>query len=208
MDITILRQFAKIVLGHPFHILEGLGDFWMMLEASAGFFVVPVSLLETSGDISYLKQHSLYEISRGTDQMIDTVISQLIEFGYTHASHLGELATYRREGSIVTITDAHSSNTIHLEWFDTEIDSIIEIDSRSGERKYRDSISIKNQNLETTPVERKIGSLNVDLLDSLVQSIHSQMTLLGCDFLPYIDTLRDSANIHFTDFHRDDATSL
>ncbi len=32
--------------------------------------------------------------------------------------------------------------------------------------------------------------------------------IFECDFLPYIDTLRSIASIHFTDFHRDDAISL
>ena len=200
-----MRQFAKTVLGTPVHILESLADFWMMSEASARIFVIPASLLETSGDLGYLRRHSLYQIQRGAEQGIDMVIEQLIEFGYTHASHLGELATYRREGSIVTITDAHSGNQILIEWFDTEIDSIVEIDSRSGERRFRDAISIKNQKPESTPIERKVGTVNMDLL-ALLNS--TSVVLLGCDFLPYVEKLRNIADFHFTDFHRDDAISL
>ena len=164
-----------------------------------------MSLLETSGNIAYLRRHSLHEIARNTEQTIEDTIEKLIEFGYIHASHLGELATYRREGSIVTITDAHSGNQILIEWFDTEIDSIIEIESRSGERRYRDTISIKNQKLTETPVERKVGVINTDLL-LLLQS--ESVILFGCDFLPYIEQLRHIATRHFTDFHRDDAISL
>jgi transcription-repair coupling factor (superfamily II helicase) len=186
-DIDILRQFAKTVLGTPVQILGDLGEFWMMSEAHAGIFVIPTSLLETSGDMTYLRRHSLYEISRGTEQTIENTIEKLIEFGYTHAQHLGELATYRREGSIVTITDAYSSNMIHIEWFDTEIDSIIEIDSRSGERRYRDTISIKNQKLSETPIERKVGVVNMELLNVLDWV---PMIILGCDFLSYIESLR------------------
>ena len=69
----------------------------MMYEAQSGIFVIPAQLLETSGDIGYLRRHSLYEIMRGAEQTIETVIEKLIEFGYSHAQHLGELATYRRE---------------------------------------------------------------------------------------------------------------
>ena len=200
-----MRQFAKTVLGNPVQVLTGLAEFWMMYEASVGIFVISASLLEMSGDIGYLKRHSLHEIVRGTEQTIENTIEKLIEFGYTHAHHLRELATYRREGSVVTLTDAQSGNTIHIEWFDTEVDSIVEIDSRSGERRYRDTVSIKNQKLESTPIERKVGIVNIDLL-ALLQS--SPVTLLGCDFLPYIEQLRSIAGTHFTDFHRDDAISL
>jgi len=120
----------------------------------------------------------------------------------------------------VTITDAYSGNTIYIEWFDTEIDSIIEIDTRSGERQYRDSINIGNQNIESTAIERKIGVINTDLLSLLGQTSHTHtdttwdetktdsVILFGCDFLPYIGELRSIAHFHFTDFHRDDAISL
>ena len=59
------------------------------------------------------------------------------------------------------MTEATSGNQIHIEWFDTEIDSIIEIDVRSGERRYRDTLTIKNQNIENTPIKRKVGKLNL-----------------------------------------------
>ena len=200
-----MRQFAKTVLDTPVQILADLAEFWMAYEASVGIFVIPASLLEMSGNIAYLRRHSLHEIHRGIEQSIEDTIEKLIEFGYIHAHHLGELATYRREGSVVTITDAHSGNQIHIEWFDTEIDSIIEIESGSGERKYRDSITVKNQKLESTPIERKIGTVNTDLLKLLKSD---SVNLLGCDFLPYIEQLRSIAGTHFTDFHRDDAISL
>ena len=105
----------------------------------------------------------------------------------------------------MTITDAHSGNQILIEWFDTEIDSIVEIDSRSGERRFRDTITIKNQKLTETPIERKIGVVNIDLLE-LLRGIPT--ILLGCDFLPYIESLRNIVDVHCTDFHRDDAISL
>jgi transcription-repair coupling factor (superfamily II helicase) len=119
------------VLGVPVQIVQGLADYWTMIEATSGLWVVPSHILETNGGIDYLRKHSLYEISRGQRQTIDQLIEGLIQCGYSHAHHLGELATYQRSGSIVTITEATSGSQIHIEWFDTEIDSIIEIDSRS-----------------------------------------------------------------------------
>jgi hypothetical protein len=69
----------------------------MMIEAPVGIFVISATLLETSGDLAYLRRHSLYAVDRGTEQTIENTIEKLIEFGYTYAHHLGELATYRRE---------------------------------------------------------------------------------------------------------------
>jgi transcription-repair coupling factor len=200
-----LRSFANIVLGTSVQIVEGLADYWMMLDATSGFWVVASSVLEMNGGIDYLRKHSLYEISRGQSQTIDQLIEGLIQCGYSHAHHLGELATYQRVGNVVTITEASSGNQIHIEWFDTEIDSIIEIDSKSNERRHRDMITVKNQNLTTTPIERKIWHLNEALL-GLINNV--PLILFGCDFLPYIESLRNIASIHFTDFHRDEGISL
>ncbi len=92
-----MRSFANIILGKNIHILHELGELWMMHEATTGIYCIPTSLLETHGDLGYLQQHSLYEIARNTNQTIETTIEKLIDFGYTHAVHLGEFATYRRE---------------------------------------------------------------------------------------------------------------
>lgn len=38
--------------------------------------------------------------------------------------------------------------------------------------------------------------------------IASNIIISGCDFLPYIDILRDLCDIHFTDFHRENTISV
>jgi transcription-repair coupling factor len=207
-DIGLMQSFARIILGQQIHLLSNLAEFWSIEEAKSGIFCIPSSLLETHGNIQYLQKHSLYEIRRNKEQTLESVIEKLIEFGYTHAHHLGELATYRREWSIVTINDAYTGNTIHIEWFDTEIDSIIEIDSRSDARTYRDNISIKNQFLNTTPIERKVWEINKDLLELVSNKNTGNLILIWGDFLPYIEILREKVDIHFTDFHREDSYSL
>lgn len=96
-DIDLLGSFAKTILGKNIHILREFGEFWMMHEAITGIYCIPTSLLETHGDLGYLQKHSLYEIRRNTHQTIEETIEKLIDFGYNHATHLGEFATYRRE---------------------------------------------------------------------------------------------------------------
>ena len=207
-DINLMQSFAKTILKQEIYQIKSLAELWMIEESLGGIFVIHTSLLETHGKIAYLKKHSLYTITRWQEQTLENTIEKLIEFGYTHAHHLWELATYRREWSIVTITDAYTGNTIHIEWFDTEIDSIIEIDSRTDTRLYRDTISIKNQHIESTPIERKIGTVNMDLLDLIGTKNKWNIILIWGDFLPYIDILRENVDIHFTDFHRENSRSL
>ncbi len=207
-DIDLLRQFAKIIVSQPVHIVESLSDFWMMQESGRGLFCIPSSLLETHGNMDYLKRHSLFELKRGSQQSIEATIEKLIEFGYIHAHHAWELATYRRAWSIVTITDASSGNTIYIEWFDTEIDSIVEIDSSTSARQFRDIVSIKNQHLETTPIDRKVGTMNLELVEHIRAHTTWKIILIGCDFLSYVETLRTYVDIHCTDFHREDSISM
>jgi transcription-repair coupling factor (superfamily II helicase) len=206
-DIQLLQSFAKMILERPVSIAHDLSELWTARESGTGIWCIPISLLEIHGDTKYLERHSLHEIRRNSGESIEQIIEKLIEFGYNHAHHIGELATYKREWSIITITDAHTGNQILIEWFDTEIDNIIEIDSRTSTRAFRDSISIKNQLLENTPIERKIGVFNEQLFE-LIHTENTESILIGWDFLPYINTLREKVDIHFTDFHRDGAISM
>lgn len=75
---------------------------------------------------------------------------------------MGELGTYKREGSLISFTDSISGNLVHIEWFDTEIDNIIEIEAKSGNRSFRESVTVKNKNPEK--LERVEGKLNQELL--------------------------------------------
>ena len=207
-DIQLLQSFAREVLGSPIQYVDTLAEFWSMHEATTGIFCVPISVLETHGNIGYIEKHSLHRIIRNTEQTIECTIEKLIEFWYTHTQNLGELATYRREWSILSLTDGQNGNMIHIEWFDTEIDSIIEIDSYNDIRKHKDTISIKNQNIKQTPLDRKIWELNTDLLSLLRSTTECKIILIGCDFHAYIESLRIIADIHFTEFHREDSISL
>lgn len=203
-----MQSFAREIFGSPIQYVNNISEFWHMYESTSGTFCITTSLLETHGDREYLEKHSLYKITRNTEQIIEVTIEKLIEFWYSHTQYLGELATYRREGSIISLTDGQTGNMIHIEWFDTEIDSIIEIDSRTDERKHKNTISIKNQNINNTPINRKIGELNKELLGLIKVNTQWKIILIGCDFVPYIESLRDIANIHVTEFHREKSISL
>ena len=118
----------------------------------------------------------------------------------------------------MSLTHAQTGHTIHIEWFDTEIDSIVEIDIQ-GNRKHLDHFWIKNETLLSEHFERKSGVLNQELMQILtsknIQSSSSQpifqdshIILIGCDFHTDLALLRASSRAHFTDFHRADSISL
>lgn len=208
-EIKLMQLFAKDIFARDLHSIKSISDFWYMTESASGIWCMHSRLLELTGNLHHLQQHSRYDIARLAHVPIEMVIERLIDFGYSHSSYPGELGSYRREWSILTLTDAQSSNLIHIEWFDTEIDSIVEIDAQSGERSFREKISIKTLQAGDIQDERHIGTLNTELLNTAVHTAYPPaIIVIGGDFLSYIDTLRSVASIHYTDFHRDDALSL
>ena len=96
-DIQLLQSFAKMILERPVSIAHDLSELWTARESGTGIWCIPTSLLEIHGDTKYLERHSLHEIRRNTGESIEQIIEKLIEFGYNHAHHIGELATYKRE---------------------------------------------------------------------------------------------------------------
>lgn len=124
--------------------------------------------------------------------------------GYTHSDHSGTPGSYKRDGSIIHMCDPWTEHIWSIEWYDTEVDSIIETSKNGEKRNFRDTIDIKSLRVDTD-IKRKDGVLNTALWTILDGTI----ILIGCDFLSYIETLRSREDgIHFTDFHREDARDL
>ena len=92
-----MREFAKYIIGETIQTVSSLTEFWGMREESRGIFVMEHAVLELAGSIEYLRKHSLFEIKRGIEQSIESVIEKLIAFGYVHASYIGEPGSYKRE---------------------------------------------------------------------------------------------------------------
>jgi excinuclease UvrABC helicase subunit UvrB len=64
-------------------------------------------------------------VRRGDAITEESMIESLISLGYTHGDASDTRATYRKSGGTLTIRDACREETIQIEWFDTELDSII-----------------------------------------------------------------------------------
>ena len=71
-----MQSFAREIFGSPIQYVNNISEFWHM----SGTFCITTSLLETHGDREYLEKHSLYKITRNTEQIIEVTIEKLIEF--------------------------------------------------------------------------------------------------------------------------------
>ncbi len=162
------------------------------------------NLLETEGSESYLKRKSILSIERGSTISIETIITQLVEMGYEHTEGIDIPGSYKRTGSILQIHDPWTHSIWSIEWFDTEIDSLIEQNTKTEERDFRDSYTIKSRKEDST-LKQNQGNLNPLFLDILR---HTPPILLGCDFHPDIESIRQIARAHYSDFHRDGSISL
>ncbi len=62
-----------------------------------------------------------------------------------------------------------------MEWFDTEIDSIIEIDTK-GQRTFRENIDIKNENIREDTFGKNTGTINGELLSLLDNPLNTPVS--------------------------------
>jgi transcription-repair coupling factor (superfamily II helicase) len=124
-DITLLRIFAWELTGQNWTEITSLPLFWEYSESVVGFFVMHVSLLQSIGNLIHLERGSGLMVHRGNTISEESMIEALISLGYTHGDASDTEATYSKSGGTLTIRDACLSKTIQLEWFDTELDSII-----------------------------------------------------------------------------------
>lgn len=205
-DISLVRNFAKTITKHDIHSIESISDVWTYHEKKNGIFLIQHQLLEISGSIEYLKRQTIHEIQRWTELSMDDCIHTLIDFWYIHTDHRGELSTYKREWSTISITMKDGS-LVQIEWFDTEIDSIIMSDA-SG-RNFVEKCSLENLKPDDKKIVRNLWEVNEHIVHFLAEDTKkSKVVLFWCDFLSYIELLRSFAYIHLSDFHREDCTSL
>jgi transcription-repair coupling factor (superfamily II helicase) len=201
-DLSLMQNFASTVFGEEIYRIKNLSDLWSLSPEKDKTYTISHMLLENIGSIEYLKRHSIFTVKRWDTLKMEECIEILLWFWYTHRDHTGELSTYKREWSIISITNI-LWDLIQIEWFDTEIDNIIETSSL-GKRSFREQVIIGNLNPDITKIVRNIWVLNNELLEH-ISSIFTDITLFWCDFLTYIEELRNFASIHFTDFHRENA---
>jgi transcription-repair coupling factor (superfamily II helicase) len=64
-------------------------------------------------------------IGRGDIVTEESLIESLISLGYCHGDASDTLGTYMKSGGTLTLRDAVLDQRVQLEWFDTELDSII-----------------------------------------------------------------------------------
>lgn len=168
-----------------------------MCEQREGIYLMRHHLLEIDGNHTYIRKHSLFSLTRGSTIPREGIIEKLIEFGYAYSDTIGDLGTYKQEWSLLSCIDSVTGNLIQIEWFDTEIDSIIEIDARTGERSFREDIHFKKRDTSNTPLEQKTWSLNHEIWNTLIHE--ARVYILGGDFLPYISELTQDAYMHITE---------
>ena len=203
-DIQIIEHFSEKITGTCWQKIETLSDFWNYTEASSGTFYMRPHLLETDGSEEYLRRKSIFSLKRGNIETIESVIERLIEMGYEHQEGIDLPGSYKRMGSILQIHDPWTHSIWSIEWFDTEIDSLIEQNIRTAERNFRDIYTIKSRKEDST-LKQNHGSLNPLFLNLLT---HTPPILLGCDFHLDIESIRQIARAHYSDFHRDGSVSL
>ena len=96
-DTKLLEVFGEAITKRNWKKLNTIADFLEMTEIQTGNFVIHPQILETIGNLEYLRRKTLHKIGRGTTESMEQTIETLIALGYSHSEYSGELGTYKRE---------------------------------------------------------------------------------------------------------------
>jgi len=156
-------------------------------------FFLHTDLLKYNWNRKHLEKIGWLKVERNDNRSLESILEVLSEIWYKHEIGAWSPGTYQRTGSIISIRDISGNIKYDIEWFDTEIESIIE--HRSDKRIHSQSAYIGR----ISPIiEERWESLNINLIDFT----NSFVILSGCDFLEQKELLIEKSDIHFCDFSR------
>ena len=136
----MMRIFARELTGKDWKEVSTLSGYWDYLEQDSGYFYISVELLKSEGNRIHLERGSGLMVKRGDMITEESFIESLISLGYTHGDASDTPRTYMKSGGTLTLRDAILNQRVQLEWFDTELDSIIL--HRDGVREHVANIRI------------------------------------------------------------------
>jgi transcription-repair coupling factor (superfamily II helicase) len=138
--------------------------------------------LMTEGNLEENRRNTSLTIARAKTLSQNTLIESLLALGYSQSAHPGESCTYKREGSTIRLW--HEESEYMIEYFDDEIDGIIE--KRGDTNTHCDSIVLAKASTKIE-VREKRGKINT-LLFPLFASWSG--IFLSSEFLEGKDALK------------------
>ncbi len=173
--------------------------FFDLEKETQWYFFLHTDLLKYTGNKKHLEKLWWLRIDRNENRTIESVLEKLTEIGYTHELWAGSPGTYQRVWSVVSVKDISGSIRYDVEWFDTEIEGIIE--HRNDTRTHTQSAYIGR--ISAIPEERW------DILNTTLLDFGDAFTILsGCDFLEQKELLIEKSDIHFCDFFEEWSISI
>jgi transcription-repair coupling factor (superfamily II helicase) len=210
-DIETLKYFGYPLTGKPWQEITTLWDFLAQKERENGYFFMHANLLKAKGNMLHIERNSVLHIERNMVLKQEDFIMSLTEVGYTHELGARSQNTYEKKWSIISIT----ANTLWLswdiEWFDTEVDSIVEREHEK--RTYRNTLILPKK-IETIEFSEKLNEELLECISWKGVSSPSKWTrtgkviISGCDFLEEREKIVGKAEVHFADFTEKDGISL
>lgn len=152
----------------------------------------------------HLERGSWYTISRGDVITEEELIEIIIWLWYIHGDAHDTRWTYMKSGGTLTLVDIALWKRVQLEWFDTELDSIIIEDNGTRNHIANIRISTKDES-RTIKKWEKLNPILVELLNNSKNESKSKwdeilLVLSGGDFIEEKESLLDCIDIHMWDF--------
>lgn len=171
------------------------------LKGASEYFLINTNILRSNENLYALKKNSIITLAIGdTDKSLEAVIENIMKLWYEFSTYGGEPYTYKKEWWILHIVMSTSKISYQIEWFDTEIDSIIETNEETQKKRKLTEIHIeKNTHLSdihsTNQQPMKIQEELVDFFKNI--SSNSEVILIWWDFISEYSLLQKIATIQF-----------
>lgn len=142
-----------------------------LLERRDTIIVASVSCIYGIGDVETYSQMTL-PLKAGEDKDRDDLLKQLVELQYNRNDMSFHRGTFRVRGDLVEIFPAHCEDRAwRLSFFDTEIESIFEIDPLTGEKMTAlDQVTVYPNSHYVTPrptMTQAVKQIKVDLQEQI-----------------------------------------
>lgn len=146
-----------------------------------GWFVTTKELFEASINWKYHAQKNTLLFERNMDKAPEICITDLIDAGYTHSTHLSKPGSYKKEGDTLSIRAFFEEQVMVLNFFDTIIDEILIFDTHGSFLFKKDVISLPSvlDNREIETIETRDISENKELFHFLQ---NTQIIFIDLDF--------------------------
>lgn len=203
-DLLLLKNFSDKIFPKKAEYIENFWEILSLSQRENGIFYCHVDIFRTEGNLYHIKKSNSIEVRRSEILSQEKFIDTLIDAGYSFSDYPEESFSYKKEWWSILIIAQNPDILYHIEWFDNEIDALIQISKSNKERNFINRIILPKKTTYTKQEDNSnnIPPINHEAISELSQIFNgNKIFLFWCDFLPEISLLQEIATYHFSEIN-------